>query len=131
MRRHARYDLAASRVHAEGLRDAGLLPDSDHAALADALSRVEAEIEAGTFPGPGGGAGEAEDIHSAIEARLVELCGDAARRLHAGRSRNDQVVTDTLLWAAWSAFQLDTDEDGRTQWHIPAPLRRIGRTVSS
>jgi len=97
-RRLARYDLAASRVHAEGLRDAGLLPDSDHAVLADALSRVEAEIEAGTFPGPGGGAGEAEDIHSAIEARLVELCGDAARRLHAGRSRNDPVVTDTLLW---------------------------------
>lgn len=97
-RRLVRQDLAVSRAHAQGLRAAGLL---DSAALADierGLDAIEGEVDAGTFPPDGLAADAPEDIHSAVEARLAALVGDAARRLHAGRSRNDQVATDVLLW---------------------------------
>jgi argininosuccinate lyase len=95
-RRLARYDLACSRAHAAALHDAGLLADEDHELLEAAFRQVGAEIDACTFPPEDGPL--PEDIHSAIEQRLTAICGDAARRLHAGRSRNDQVVTDVLLW---------------------------------
>ncbi len=107
-RRLARYDVAVSRAHAEVLATAGLLPEPDRTALYEALQRVGREIDSGDFPPPGAleAADVAEDIHAAIEARLVELCGDAARRLHAGRSRNDQVVTDVLLWLKEAAGEV-------------------------
>ncbi len=98
-RRLVRQDLACSRAHADALADAGLLPAPDRQSLLDAMAKLEAEIDDGTFPpDPATVAELPEDIHTAVENRLVELCGDAARRLHAGRSRNDQVATDVLLW---------------------------------
>src|SRR5205814_6303630 len=72
-----REDLAVSRAHAQALADAGLLPESDHRALAAAITTVEAAVEAGKFPPEFAPGSEPEDIHSAIEARLVELRGDA------------------------------------------------------
>ena len=108
-RRLARYDVAVSRAHAEALAAAGLLPEPERTALYEALQLVGRQIDSGEFPPAADrlDAAMPEDIHSAIEERLVELCGDAARRLHAGRSRNDQVVTDVLLWLKDAAAEVD------------------------
>jgi argininosuccinate lyase len=79
------------------LHAAGVLDDAQLDDLVSGLAQIAAEVQAGTF-GPANGADLPEDIHSAVESRLVELCGENGKRLHAGRSRNDQVVTDVLLW---------------------------------
>ncbi len=107
-RRLARQDLQGSRAHAEALAAAGFLPEAERQLLFEALQQLEGEIEAGTFP-PEAAALELlpEDIHSAIETRLTELCGEAAKRLHAGRSRNDQVVTDVLLWLKEASAEVE------------------------
>jgi argininosuccinate lyase len=86
-------DVAASRAHARMLGAAGIIPAEDAAAIDQGLERIAAELGDGTFAfAPGD-----EDIHTAVERRLTELVGDAGRRLHTARSRNDQVITDTLL----------------------------------
>ena len=89
-----RQDIAGSRAHAAMLVDAGIITAEDGAAIAEGLTQIEAEIEAGTFSfSPA-----LEDIHMNIENRLVELVGEPGRRLHTARSRNDQVATDLRLW---------------------------------
>ena len=97
-RRLVRQDLAVSRAHARGLHDAGLLDTTALGDIERGLDAIAADVDAGAFPPDGRGADAPEDIHSAVESRLLALIGDSARRLHAGRSRNDQVVTDVLLW---------------------------------
>jgi len=92
--RLASQDVEASVAHARGLEDAGLLTADDAAALEKALREVGAAIADGTFafhPAD-------EDVHSAIERGVTERLGDLGARLHAGRSRNDLVVTDLRLW---------------------------------
>jgi argininosuccinate lyase len=89
-----REDIRGSRAHARMLGAQGIIPAEDAAAIDTGLAHVEREMASGEFvfqPGD-------EDIHTAVERRLTEIAGDAGRRLHTGRSRNDQVVTDTLLW---------------------------------
>ncbi len=93
-RRLARQDIAASRAHAAMLADAGIISSSDAAAIREGLLTVMSEIEAGTFPF----SRALEDIHMNVEARLTELIGAPAGRLHTARSRNDQVATDFRLW---------------------------------
>ncbi|MBI1200404.1 MAG: argininosuccinate lyase [Phenylobacterium sp.] len=93
-KRLAAQDLAGSRAHAAMLRTVGVISSEDEAAIQDGLSRIEAEIAAGTFPFRD----EFEDIHMNVEARLRELIGPAAGRLHTARSRNDQVALDFRLW---------------------------------
>jgi argininosuccinate lyase len=93
-RRMWRQDIRGSRAHAAMLVQAGVLTPEDAAAIADGLGAIGAEIEAGQFPFDVA----LEDIHMNIEARLTERIGDAGRRLHTGRSRNDQVATDFKLW---------------------------------
>ncbi len=90
-RRLFEADVRGSLAHCEGLRAAGVLSDEEAAAVSAGLRRLLAHAEA---------EGEvffsdetAEDVHSFIEARLTEMVGDAGRRLHTGRSRNDQVAT--------------------------------------
>jgi len=90
----ARYDLRLSGAHAAMLRHVGLISEADERALADGLTRIEAEIEEGRFPFDPA----LEDIHMNVESRLRDLVGEAAGRLHTGRSRNDQVATDLLLY---------------------------------
>jgi argininosuccinate lyase len=97
-RRLVLHDVAGSRAHAWGLRQAGVLDEERFRAIEQALDRIEEEAKAGSFPPEAAGPDLPEDVHSAIEARLVELCGEAGRSLHAGRSRNDQVATSVLLW---------------------------------
>jgi argininosuccinate lyase len=97
--RLAPYDVRAGVAHAHALADAGVLGGDEVERLADALRDVGDAIAAGTFVfSPAD-----EDIHSAIERGVTELVGDLGARLHAGRSRNDLVMTDVRLWL------LDTD----------------------
>ena len=88
-------DVRASMAHAAGLQAAGVLDEAEARQIADGLQAmlVRAQEDADYFDQL-----EAEDVHSFIEARLVEQIGDAGRKLHTGRSRNDQVVTALRLW---------------------------------
>jgi len=93
-RRLAQQDLAGSRAHAAMLRKAGVISSEDEAAIQQGLTTIGGEIEAGTFPFRE----EFEDIHMNVEARLRELIGSVAGRLHTARSRNDQVALDFRMW---------------------------------
>ncbi|MFM1959827.1 MAG: argininosuccinate lyase [Pseudomonadota bacterium] len=93
-RRLADQDLAGSRAHAAMLRMQGVITSEDEAAIQGGLDAIAAEIRDGTFPFRE----EFEDIHMNVEARLRELIGPAAGRLHTARSRNDQVAVDFRLW---------------------------------
>jgi argininosuccinate lyase len=90
----ARYDVRGSIAHARMLGRSGIVSGEDVEALVDGLQRVAREIESGEFPFDAA----AEDIHMNVEARLHELAGPVAGRLHTGRSRNDQVATDLALF---------------------------------
>jgi len=90
----ARYDLRGSIAHAAMLGAAGIVSPADADALVAGLERVAAEIEDGTFRFDP----RLEDVHMNVEARLRELVGPVAGRLHTGRSRNDQVATDLALY---------------------------------
>jgi argininosuccinate lyase len=87
-------DIAGSLAHAEMLAAQGILSAEDHAAIERGMAQIRAEIEAGSFDWKL----DLEDVHLNIEARLTQLVGDAGKRLHTGRSRNDQVATDVRLW---------------------------------
>jgi argininosuccinate lyase len=89
-----RQDIRGSRAHAAMLARAGVISSADERAIAGGLDAIAAEIEAGRFPFEAA----LEDIHMNIEARLTDRIGDAGRRLHTGRNRNDQVATDFRLW---------------------------------
>ena len=93
-RRLAKYDIQGSRAHARMLTVRGILSRRDLAAILRGLARIEREIEAGKFRW----SLDAEDVHLNIERRLTALVGDAGKRLHTARSRNDQVATDVRLW---------------------------------
>jgi argininosuccinate lyase len=93
-RRLAEQDLAGSRAHAGMLRKQGVITSEDEAAIQSGLNAIAGEIQDGTFPFRE----EFEDIHMNVEARLRELIGPAAGRLHTARSRNDQVAVDFRLW---------------------------------
>jgi argininosuccinate lyase len=93
-RRLAKYDIEGSLAQARMLAAAGILPRRDLAAIERGLGRVRREIEAGRFEW----SLDAEDVHLNIERRLIALVGDAGKRLHTARSRNDQVATDLRLW---------------------------------
>jgi len=87
-------DIAGSLAHAEMLAAQGIIGAADHAAIERGMSQIREEIESGRFDWKL----ELEDVHLNIEARLTTLVGDAGKRLHTGRSRNDQVATDVRLW---------------------------------
>jgi len=93
-RRLAAQDLEGSRAHAAMLQKTGVITSEDAAAIQKGLAAIGEELDAGTFPFRD----EFEDIHMNVEARLRELIGPAAGRLHTARSRNDQVALDFRLW---------------------------------
>ena len=88
------HDIAASRAHAKGLARIGILSADELAGIARELEVLADDFMAGRFVLDA----RYEDGHSAIEARLTERLGDAGRRIHTGRSRNDQVLVATRLW---------------------------------
>ena len=87
-------DIRGSRAHAAMLAAQGIISDNDARAISEGLLTVLSEIEAGNFPFRV----ELEDIHMNVEARLKEIIGEPAGRLHTARSRNDQVAVDFRLW---------------------------------
>ena len=87
-------DIAGSRAHAAMLAAQGIISNKDAEAIGEGLLAILSEIEAGQFPFTP----ELEDIHLNIEARLTDRIGEAGKRLHTGRSRNDQVAVDFRLW---------------------------------
>ena len=88
------FDIRASAVHAQGLHIIGLLDDDELAGLLRELDVLAADFASGRFVLDD----RFEDGHSAIESRLTECLGDAGRKIHTGRSRNDQVLVATRLW---------------------------------
>lgn len=93
-RRMSRQDIRGSQAWAKALRDAGVITQAEYERIAAGLEAVLGELEGGTFAF----AEDDEDIHTAVERRLIELIGEPGEKLHTGRSRNDQVATDLRLW---------------------------------
>ncbi|MFO7759167.1 MAG: argininosuccinate lyase [Roseovarius sp.] len=104
-KRMAVQDIAGSRAHAAMLAASGIITRSDAEAMREGLLTILSEIEAGEFTF----STALEDIHMNVEARLTDLIGPAAGRLHTARSRNDQVATDFRLWVR---DQLDAADAG-------------------
>ncbi len=102
-RRLARQDIAGSIAHVRMLVRQGIVGAEDGERIVEGLGAVEREIAAGDFPF----SRALEDIHMNVEARLAELVGPAAGRLHTARSRNDQVATDFRLWVREAIDALD------------------------
>jgi argininosuccinate lyase len=136
-RRLAAHDIEGSLAHAEMLHAVGLLSAADLDAIGRGLATIRGEIERGEFAW----SIDLEDVHLNIERRLTELAGDAGKRLHTARSRNDQVATDVRLWlratideirAALAALQLalvelaethaDTIMPGFTHLQVAQPV---------
>ena len=92
--RLARHDIQGSLAHAQMLCKAGVLSESDLADIRRGMAEILEEIDAGSLKW----SLDLEDVHMNIERRLTEKIGDAGKRLHTGRSRNDQVATDIRLW---------------------------------
>ena len=93
-KRLAAFDIQGSLAHAEMLTHVGVISQEDLQQIQGGMATIIKEIEAGEFTW----SLDLEDVHLNIEKRLVELIGDAGKRLHTGRSRNDQVATDMRLW---------------------------------
>ena len=100
-----RQDIAGSKAHADMLVAQGIISKDDGQAINDGLDQIQKEIADGQFTF----SAALEDIHMNIETRLAELTGDAAKRLHTARSRNDQVATDLRLWVRDAIDQIDAD----------------------
>src|SRR5437868_5979370 len=84
------HDIAGSIAHAQMLAKVGLITDRECEQICHALAAIRAEIESSKFPFKT----ELEDIHMHIEQAIIDRLGDVGRKLHTGRSRNDQVSTD-------------------------------------
>ena len=102
-RRLARQDIAGSLAHARMLAAAGIIAKRDLTAIERGLARIRREIEDGRFEW----SLDAEDVHLNIERRLTALVGEAGKRLHTARSRNDQVATDLRLWLREEVDEVD------------------------
>src|SRR5882757_5297580 len=92
-----KVDVAGSIAHATMLAKVGLITDADRDAIVKGLKQIESEIDR-DGPKWAGFKPELEDIHMCVESALTERIGEPGRRLHTGRSRNDQVATDLALW---------------------------------
>ena len=111
--RLAPFDIQGSLAHARMLARARILTADDLAAIERGMKEIAAEVSSGRFPW----SIEREDVHLNIEARLTELVGDAGKRLHTARSRNDQVATDIRLW-----LRAEIDD-------LTGLLRRVRETI--
>ncbi len=119
-----KQDIAGSRAHAKMLNKIGVLTNEDCDAILGGLDQVEQEISDGEF----NWSIAREDVHMNIEARLTELVGDAGKRLHTGRSRNDQVATDIRLYLR-EQIEFIINEIGRLQQGILVVAEREAATI--
>src|SRR5881275_2258056 len=102
-RRLSRQDVTASQAHARMLAEVGLLTAEEAKQIVAALDDIGGRIERGEFTFTT----KLEDIHTHIERALIEKLGDVGRKLHTGRSRNDQVITDVRLWVRGALDDID------------------------
>jgi argininosuccinate lyase len=98
-----KHDIIASQAHARMLAEVGLLTSDEASRIVAALDEIQGEIERGEFAY----SIQLEDIHTHIERALIARLGDVGRKLHTGRSRNDQVVTDVKLWVRDAVAAID------------------------
>src|SRR4051794_25375767 len=102
-RRLYRHDIRASQAHARMLAEVGLLTTDEAEQIVTALNDIGDQIEKGQFSF----SVSLEDIHTHIERALIDKLGDVGRKLHTGRSRNDQVITDVKLWVRDAIDEID------------------------
>ena len=104
----AEADVLGNMAHMKMLNSIGLLSDDDRVALEQGLKKIYEQVQAGDFTIEDG----VEDVHSQVEFMLTEMCGDAGKRIHTGRSRNDQVMVDIKLFSrsAIIALQKSVEE---------------------
>jgi len=97
------HDIAGSIAHAQMLEEVGVLTADENQQIAGALREIEQQIDRGEMPF----SNTLEDIHMHIEKALIDLLGDVGRKLHTGRSRNDQISTDIRLWCRDAIDEID------------------------
>src|SRR5207248_7774579 len=102
-RRLYKHDIAGSIAHATMLAQVGLITNADREAIVEGLRGIERNIDSGEFQFDE----SLEDIHMVIEAALIQRIGEPGRKLHTGRSRNDQVALDVRLWLREATFNLE------------------------
>src|SRR5690349_7543831 len=101
-RRLYKHDIAGSIAHATMLAKVGLITDAERDQIIEGLKGIERDIESGSFHFDE----SLEDIHMVVEAELIKRIGEPGRRLHTGRSRNDQVALDLAMWLGYAADSL-------------------------
>ncbi len=104
-RRMYKHDIAGSIAHATMLAKVGLITDAERDAIVEGLKGIERDIEAGSFVFDE----SLEDIHMVVEDALIKRIGEPGRKLHTGRSRNDQVALDLRLWITDAAYSIIQD----------------------
>lgn len=104
----AEADVLGNMAHMKMLHSIGLLTQEDHDALADGLKKIHQLVLLGDFLIEEG----VEDVHSQVEFLLTEMCGDAGKRIHTGRSRNDQVMVDLKLFSRSALISLQQSVEG-------------------
>ena len=124
-RRLAEADIRGSIAHARMLAKQRIIPEKDARAIVRGLTEIAGEIESGRFPWRT----ELEDIHMNVEARLIEKIGDAGKRLHTGRSRNDQVVTDFRLYLKGRIAGIDSAIGGLQAAIVAQAGRHLGQLM--
>jgi len=123
-RRLYRYDIAGSRAHARMLARVGVITEAERDAILGGLDSIEQAIDAGDFDW----SVALEDVHMNIESRLTALIGEAGKKLHTGRSRNDQVATDLRLYLR-DQIQAACDELVRLQTGLLVLAEREADTI--
>src|SRR5437868_1406633 len=101
-RRLYRHDIAGSIAHATMLQKVGLITGAEREQIEVGLRSIEKDIEAGKFHFDE----SLEDIHMVVEAELITRIGEPGRKLHTGRSRNDQVALDLAMWVRYSSLEI-------------------------
>lgn len=115
-------DIRGSQAHARMLGRQGVITPDEAEQIVNGLDAVKQEIESGAFVWKPA----LEDVHMNIEARLTEIIGDVGKKLHTGRSRNDQVITDTRLYAKELASELMADVNAMRETLIEAARKNMG-----
>ena len=120
----AAQDVAVSLAHAKMLHEIGILKESEFEAIKSGLEKIKEEVESNTF----NWSTDLEDVHMNIESRLTDLAGIAGKKLHTGRSRNDQVATDIRLYLREAMHEIKK-ELGRLQISIITLARSNAATI--
>lgn len=126
-RRLYKHDIAGSIAHATMLAKVGLITDAERDQIIEGLRSIERDIESSNFPFDE----SLEDIHMVIEAELIKRVGEPGRKLHTGRSRNDQVATDFALWLASASADLNQTTHDLQRAFVSLAARSIDIVIPS